>query len=50
DSIYGTAPRGGSLHLHARTLTIPLYPKREAITVTAPPPPHIADAAAGMGG
>lgn len=47
DSIYGSAPRGGSLHLHARTLTIPLYPKREAITVTAPPPPHIADAVAG---
>jgi tRNA pseudouridine32 synthase/23S rRNA pseudouridine746 synthase len=50
DSIYGSGPRGGSLHLHARTLTIPLYPKRDAITVTAPPPPHVADAVAGMGG
>jgi tRNA pseudouridine32 synthase/23S rRNA pseudouridine746 synthase len=50
DPIYGSGPRGGSLHLHARTLTIPLYPKRDAITVTAPPPPHVADAVAGMGG
>ncbi|MHC2108843.1 RluA family pseudouridine synthase [Methylobacterium sp. CM6246] len=49
DSIYGIGPRGGSLYLHARTLTIPLYPKREAITVEAPPPRHIADAVAGMG-
>ncbi|KST58029.1 pseudouridine synthase [Methylobacterium sp. GXS13] len=48
DSIYGNGPRGGSLHLHARTLTIPLYPKRDAITVEAPPPPHIAAALADM--
>ncbi len=48
DPIYGSGPRGGSLHLHARTLTIPLYPKRDAITVTAPPPPHIAAALAAM--
>ena len=48
DSIYGNGPRGGSLHLHARMLTIPLYPKRDAITVEAPPPPHIAAAAADM--
>jgi len=48
DSIYGSGPRGGSLFLHARTLTIPLYPKRDAITVEAPPPPHIAAAAADM--
>ncbi|MCJ2120182.1 RNA pseudouridine synthase [Methylobacterium sp. J-001] len=48
DSIYGSGPRDGSLHLHARTLTIPLYPKRDAITVEAPPPPHIAAALADM--
>ena len=48
DSIYGSGPRGGSLFLHARTLTIPLYPKRDAITVEAPPPPHIAAALADM--
>lgn len=46
DAIYGGAPRGSALHLHARTLSIPLYPKRDAITVTAPPPPHIAEAVA----
>ncbi len=34
------APRGGSLHLHARTLTIPLYPKREAISIKAPRRPY----------
>jgi len=49
DAIYGAAPRGSALHLHARTLSIPLYPKREAIMVTAPPPRHIAEAAAAMG-
>ncbi len=48
DAIYGSAPRGSALHLHARSLSIPLYPKREAITVTAPPPAHIADAVSAM--
>src|SRR5438093_491397 len=43
DAIYGPAPRGSALHLHARTLSIPLYPKRDAITVTAAAPPHIAE-------
>ena len=42
------APRGSALHLHARALSIPLYPKRDAIAVTAPPPPHIAEAVAAM--
>jgi tRNA pseudouridine32 synthase/23S rRNA pseudouridine746 synthase/23S rRNA pseudouridine1911/1915/1917 synthase len=31
-----------TLHLHARDLVIPLYPDRDAVTVTAEPPPHIA--------
>jgi len=37
DTIYGTPPRQGGpgLHLHARSVTVPLYPKKPAITVEA---------------
>jgi tRNA pseudouridine32 synthase/23S rRNA pseudouridine746 synthase len=40
DAIYGAAPRfgGPGLHLHARAVTIPLYPNKPAVTVTAPMP------------
>lgn len=43
DAIYGTAPRfhGPGLHLHARSVTVPLYPKKPAITVEAPVPGHM---------
>ena len=42
DAIYGGAGRGGpGLQLHARTLSLPLYPKREAITVEASAPGHM---------
>jgi tRNA pseudouridine32 synthase/23S rRNA pseudouridine746 synthase len=43
DAIYGTAPRSGGpgLHLHARSVTVPLYPKKPAITVEAPVPDHM---------
>jgi tRNA pseudouridine32 synthase / 23S rRNA pseudouridine746 synthase len=43
DPIYGTAPRHGGpgLHLHARSVTVPLYPKKPAITVEAPVPQHM---------
>ena len=43
DEIYGTAPRGGGpgLQLHARAVSVPLYRKRDAIQVEAPPPPHL---------
>ena len=42
DAIYGGAGRDGpGLQLHARTLSLPLYPKREAITVEAPAPKHM---------
>lgn len=49
DPIYGGAPRGSALHLHARALSIPLYPKREPIAVEAPAPGHMADTLAGAG-
>lgn len=44
DTIYGTAPRTGGpgLHLHARSITIPLYPKKEPVIVEAPVPEHMA--------
>lgn len=43
DPIYGdrTAPPTEPLHLHARRVVVPLYPNREAIDVTASPPPHM---------
>ena len=43
DEIYGDAPREGGpgLQLHARSITVPLYRKREPIQVEAPPPPHM---------
>ena len=45
DGIYGTVPaRGGQrLHLHARSLTLPLYPKKPPIHVEAPPPEHMTE-------
>ena len=41
DSIYGALEPTEPLHLHARAITVPLYPTKEPILVTAPPPPHM---------
>jgi tRNA pseudouridine32 synthase/23S rRNA pseudouridine746 synthase len=43
DPIYGTAPRfhGPGLHLHARSVSVPLYPKKPSILVEAPVPEHM---------
>ncbi len=43
DTLYGTAPRSGGpgLHLLARAVTVPLYPKKAAIHVMAPVPGHM---------
>jgi len=43
DTIYGNAPRTGgpAQHLHARSIVVPLYPKRDPIEVTAPVPGHM---------
>ncbi|WP_375465732.1 RluA family pseudouridine synthase [uncultured Methylobacterium sp.] len=40
DPIYGTAPRRGGpgLHLHARRLALPLYPRKPPVVAEAPPP------------
>jgi tRNA pseudouridine32 synthase/23S rRNA pseudouridine746 synthase len=52
DPIYGSGPRfgGPGLHLHARALTLPLYPKKEPIHVEAPLPAHMRERVALCGG
>jgi tRNA pseudouridine32 synthase/23S rRNA pseudouridine746 synthase len=52
DPIYGTAPRHGGpgLHLHARAVTVPLYPKKPPITVEAPVPGHMRERVRACGG
>lgn len=52
DAIYGTAPRfgGPGLHLHARSVSLPLSAKKEPILVEAPVPPHMAEAVAACSG
>jgi RluA family pseudouridine synthase len=48
DPAYG---RGGNspLLLHARAVTLPLYPTKAPLRVTAPPPPHMLGALARLG-
>lgn len=43
DPIYGNGPRfgGPGLHLHARGVSVPLYPKKPPILVEAPVPEHM---------
>ena len=50
DAAYGTATNASGFMLHARAVTIPLYPSRPAITVEAPPPPAMAAAIKAIGG
>jgi len=51
DPIYGTAPRfgGPGLHLHARSVTVPLYPRKPPITAEAPVPEHMRERIAACG-
>jgi tRNA pseudouridine32 synthase / 23S rRNA pseudouridine746 synthase len=51
DAVYGTAPRTGGppLHLHAREVVVPLYPKREPVQVVAPVPAHMREALTACG-
>jgi hypothetical protein len=37
------------LNLHSRGVIIPLYPTKDPVTVTAPPPPHMLSALAACG-
>ena len=52
DPIYGTAPRfgGPGLHLHARSVSVPLYPKKPPIIVEAPVPEHMRERVKACGG
>lgn len=46
DPVYGPREGGGKLrrlHLHSRSVGVPLYPKREPILVEAEPPEHTRD-------
>lgn len=48
DGLYGGAPRGALLHLHARALTLPLSGTKR-VHVEAPAPDHMAAAIAELG-
>jgi tRNA pseudouridine32 synthase / 23S rRNA pseudouridine746 synthase len=48
DPVYAGAD-GGPLLLHARAITLPLYPAKPPIVVTAPPPSHLLGALARLG-
>jgi tRNA pseudouridine32 synthase / 23S rRNA pseudouridine746 synthase len=41
DTIYGDRQRAEGLQLYARSVTLPLYPGRPALEITAPVPPHM---------
>ncbi|MGD9512158.1 MAG: RluA family pseudouridine synthase [Geminicoccaceae bacterium] len=51
DPIYGE--RGPAplppLHLHARSIALPLYPSRDPVTAASPPPAHMLEALRGCG-
>ncbi len=51
DPVYGAPARDRRppLHLHARAVTIPLYPRKDPVTVVAAPPPHMQAALAACG-
>lgn len=51
DPQYG-GPAGPPMHLHARALVLPLYPKKDPVRAAAPVPPHMTERlrACGWGG
>jgi len=40
---------GGAMRLHSRRIVLPLYPKKDAVDVTAPVPPHMLEPLIAMG-
>lgn len=48
DPAYG-GPDGAPLHLHSRAISIPLYPARPVVEITAPAPAHMLAALIGLG-
>lgn len=49
DPVYGRSNVSDRLLLHARAVTLPLYPTKPPIAVTAPVPPHLLAALARLG-
>jgi RluA family pseudouridine synthase len=49
DRLYGQAKRDEMLHLHARSIVLPLQKSKPPIAVTAPPPPHMLEALGACG-
>jgi tRNA pseudouridine32 synthase / 23S rRNA pseudouridine746 synthase len=49
DPTYGEPHSGGALQLYARSVTLPLYPARPPLDITAPVPPHMLAALARFG-
>ena len=49
DTIYGNPADGAGLNLHSRGVTVPLYPTKDPIAVTAPPPKHMVESLAACG-
>jgi tRNA pseudouridine32 synthase/23S rRNA pseudouridine746 synthase len=41
DPVYGDRQSGEELQLHARSVTLPVYPARDPLEITAPVPPHM---------
>src|ERR1700730_17579935 len=41
DPVYGSSASKEPLQLYARSITLPLYPARPALAITAPAPPHM---------
>jgi tRNA pseudouridine32 synthase/23S rRNA pseudouridine746 synthase/23S rRNA pseudouridine1911/1915/1917 synthase len=49
DPTYGEPHSGEALQLYARSVTLPLYPARPSLEITAPVPPHMLAALARFG-
>jgi tRNA pseudouridine32 synthase/23S rRNA pseudouridine746 synthase len=49
DPVYGDPAQTGPMLLHARAISLPLYPAKPPVAVEAPPPPHLFGALARLG-
>ena len=49
DTVYGDRQSGQTLQLYARSVTLPLYPGRSPLKITAPVPPHMLPALERLG-
>jgi 23S rRNA-/tRNA-specific pseudouridylate synthase len=49
DAVYGDPASTEPLQLYARSITLPLYPGRAPLEITAPVPPHMLKALERLG-